>query len=318
MIKNDKDFFFECLNPVEINFDKIKTIKNLNYFKCNEIIINKKKILSRIFQMENNKVFFKEDNLILNLKDLYIFDISNKKCELIQKKFTILFHFENNYFLENFYEKIKKWIIQNYFDEKYKILNLIDKGGFAKVYKIEKIYTKEILSVKKIEKNTIKNKKSLQYLKYEVQALRLLNHENILNLKEIFEDEKNIYIITEFLEGGTLRKKIKEKKIKKNEAIYITKSILKAIFEINKINFIHRDIKPENIIFTKNKDNKKIWKLIDFGLCTLKTDKFLMKDKSGTVKYLAPELIIGKPYNEKIDVFSIGIILLEMFIKKVI
>ena len=120
------------------------------------------------------------------------------------------------------------------------------------------------------------------------------------------------------MEGGTLRKKIKEKKIKKNEAIYITKSILKAIFEINKINFIHRDIKPENIIFTKNKDNKKIWKLIDFGLCTLKTDKFLMKDKSGTVKYLAPELIIGKPYNEKIDVFSIGIILLEMFIKKVI
>ena len=318
MFKNEKNYFFEYLNPIEISLDNVKTIKNLNNFKCYEIIINEKKIKSKIFYLENNKVYFDEDNFILNLQDLYIYNISNKKCELVQKKFQIIFWFENNYFLETFYEKIKKWVIQKYFIEKYKILNIIDKGGFAKVYKIEKIYTQEILSVKKIEKSTINNKKSLKYLNYEIKALRLLKHENILELKEIFEDEKNIYLITEFLEGGTLRNKLKSKKIKQNEAIYITKSILKAILEINKLNFIHRDIKPENIILTKNKDNKQIWKLIDFGLCTLKTDSLLMKDKSGTVKYLAPELIIGKVYNEKIDVFSIGIILLEMFFKKVI
>ena len=94
--------------------------------------------------------------------------------------------------------------------------------------------------------------------------------------------------------------------------------MLKAIFVMNQHSLVHRDIKPENIMFKKTNQGLRV-KLIDFGLATNFKDKSkdsLMQDKSGTTCYMAPELIAknkwDKGYDEKVDLFSLGVILYEV------
>jgi calcium/calmodulin-dependent protein kinase I len=308
---NDENFFFNYTNyPLQNIKDKRKTFTK--YWNCKEIIINGKRVNSSKIYLEKNVVYLEKDNFAIDLENVYLERLIEKKCNLIQKDFSVSFDFESYYFLEEFYQKAKKWLIQNFFEKKYRIENTIDRGSNGEALKIIKISTQECLCVKKIRKIEIKTEKCLRYLKYEIKALRCLRQENILDLKEVFEDSENVYIITEYLDGGNLRHKLKNEKINKEESLFITKSLLKAALEIHRINFLHRDIKPENVVLKNESGNKRVWKLIDFGLCTDKFDKDLMKDKSGTVRYLAPELIKGDFYDEKVDVFSIGIILVEM------
>ncbi len=146
-----------------------------------------------------------------------------------------------------------------------------------------------------------------------------MRHKNCIKLYEIYEDKENIYIVTEYIDGGSLYERIKKRKISEREALRITKSILEAIVEYNKYNIVHRDIKPANVMFNKISSTQKIVKVIDFGLCADFTDfsaSSLLRDKSGTACYLAPELVrmnkLKRFYNEKVDVFSVGIILYEI------
>lgn len=100
----------------------------------------------------------------------------------------------------------------------------------------------------------------------------------------------------------------------------IIKALLRVVQTMNKYNICHRDIKPANIMvnfFLK----KPIIKLIDFGLCADYTDSSgdsLLYDKSGTAGYIAPEILglelTGKLYNQKVDIYSIGVILYEMVV----
>lgn len=126
----------------------------------------------------------------------------------------------------------------------------------------------------------------------------------------------------EHIQGGTLSDKIKAGSIETNEAINYTQDILEALSYMHSLKVIHRDIKSTNIMFHKQDKNngKEVLKLIDFGLCgDLKdrTDDSLIHDKCGTLGYLAPELIAKKSkkhfYNHKVDVFSTGVLLYEMF-----
>jgi calcium/calmodulin-dependent protein kinase I len=138
----------------------------------------------------------------------------------------------------------------------------------------------------------------------------------------------------EFIEGTTLSKKIKKHIISEKEALEIIQSILEGLSYMHANNIVHRDIKPSNIMLGEKESpnignvfngkfekNRTFLKIIDFGLCASMTDRSefsLMHDKCGTVGYLSPELIGKKSksqfYNGKVDVFSTGMILFEMYL----
>jgi calcium-dependent protein kinase len=140
----------------------------------------------------------------------------------------------------------------------------------------------------------------------------LLNHPNILKLYEYYYDEKdNIYIITEYIRGEELFNKMQEVvRFKEADAAIIIKSVLQAIAYCHSRGIIHRDLKPENILVPtgNNKIDYTLLKIIDFGASVLKKDDGKISFRFGTPYYIAPE-VLQESYNEKCDVWSIGVIL---------
>ena len=180
----------------------------------------------------------------------------------------------------------------------------IGEGGFGKVKTIIHKKTGQLRAMKLI-------KKSKEFNLDEIDNLMLLNHPNILKLFEYYYDEKeNIYIITEYIRGEELFNKIQEKgKFSEEDTAIIIKSVLQAITYCHSCGIIHRDLKPENILIPagKGKVDYTLLKIIDFGASVLKKDDGKISFRFGTPYYIAPEVLL-ESYNEKCDVWSIGVI----------
>ena len=144
-------------------------------------------------------------------------------------------------------------------------------------------------------------------LNYEIEILKNLDHPNIMRLYEVFQDEKYIYLVTELCEGGELFDEILARGMfNETDAAFILKQVLSAVAYCHSKKVAHRDIKPENILID-NKDKLTI-KLIDFGTSQVFENEEKMELVMGSAYYIAPEILTGK-YNEKCDIWSIGVIL---------
>ena len=168
-------------------------------------------------------------------------------------------------------------------------------------------------AIKVIRKKLILNG---QLLANEVRIGTKLNHPNILGIKEVYEDMKTISIVMEYCEGGDLFDFIMnspQKRLDDFNTIDLLIQILSSLDYLhNVLKICHRDLKPENFLISINEQNRPILKLIDFGLATYICRGEKMKGKIGTTMYMAPEILKNEPFNEKIDVWSAGIILFNM------
>ena len=168
-------------------------------------------------------------------------------------------------------------------------------------------------AIKVIRKKLILNG---QLLANEVRIGTKLNHPNILGIKEVYEDMKTISIVMEYCEGGDLFDfimKSPQKRLDDFNTIDLLIQILSSLDYLhNVLKICHRDLKPENFLISINEQNRPILKLIDFGLATYIYRGEKMKGKIGTTMYMAPEILKNEQFNEKIDVWSAGIILFNM------
>jgi len=139
--------------------------------------------------------------------------------------------------------------------------------------------------------------------------MRKLEHDNIIKLFEVYESDNHIYLVLELLHGGELFDRIVRKgQYSEKDACVLMRNLLSALAYMHSKGFMHRDLKPENLIL---KDNENDWdiKIADFGLSTvIKCEEFLFK-RCGTPGYVAPEILADEKYDEKVDVFSAGVIL---------
>ncbi|KRW98684.1 Protein kinase-like domain [Pseudocohnilembus persalinus] len=189
----------------------------------------------------------------------------------------------------------------------YQIIKNLGEGTFGKVKLGVHNQIGEKVAIKILEKNKIIDVADVERVSREIHILKLLRHNSIVQLYEIIETPKQLFLIMEYAEKGELFDYIvKKQKLKEKEACRIFQQILNGVEYIHKLKIVHRDLKPENLLLNSQNNIK----IVDFGLSNTYKDKELLKTACGSPCYAAPEMIAGKKYyGLGVDIWSCGVIL---------
>lgn len=152
--------------------------------------------------------------------------------------------------------------------------------------------------------------KQIERARYEIETLKLCQHPNIMGLYEIFENADYIYLVLEHLSGGSLSQYFAENNnnISEDCACRFIYSVTQALHYMYTYGIVHRDIKPDNIVLTSSLEGSDV-KIVDFGLAKIFEPKELSDDSVGTLCFAAPEILLGKKYDMKVDIWSLGILM---------
>lgn len=151
---------------------------------------------------------------------------------------------------EDWVEKLRKVCISFNLCYRYSFEKLLGKGNFAKVHRAIRKRDGKAFAIKTIEKSKLmEHPRNLLALEREIDILRRLNHQNIIKLYEVYENDLYIHIILEYLMGGELFQQLQSRGVySEADAALVFKCILEALDYCHERNVIHRDLKPENLI----------------------------------------------------------------------
>lgn len=189
-------------------------------------------------------------------------------------------------------------------------------GGFGTVYKAKHKATGDIRAVKVVKKERIA--RDIDMLRIELTTLLTLDHPNVLKLYSFFEDKDSIYIVTELCTGGELMEALADGRFNEEDEIRrVLRDLVRAVSYCHARRIVHRDLKLENLLFKDTTGTSQL-KVIDFGLAAIKASSEeggpWLSAMLGTLSYVAPEVIDKeKKYDEKCDMWSIGVIMYVLF-----
>lgn len=167
-------------------------------------------------------------------------------------------------------------------ESRYLFKEMIGKGGFGKVRKVQNRVTGQELAMKVIPKKNV-HSLSVELIENEIEVLKRLDHPNIIKLYEFAQDAENFYLITELCKGGELFDRISRmKNFSEMDAARIMRSVISAVSYCHNINVVHRDLKPENILFDSKGEDATV-KVIDFGTSMIFERNSKMNQRFGTV-----------------------------------
>ena len=185
----------------------------------------------------------------------------------------------------------------------------LGKGGFGKVWLVSFRNDKNLYALKEMQKLRIVSKRSVDLVMNEQRLLSLIRHPFIVNMKFAFQDRCNLYLVMDLLKGGDLRyHMLKNYKFSEEQVRFICICIVAGIeyLHINKI--MHLDLKPENLVF----DMKGYLRITDFGIASEIKNYRKNRETSGTLGYMAPEVILGNRPGPEADYFALGVIIHEL------
>ncbi|MDQ3180998.1 MAG: serine/threonine protein kinase [Acidobacteriota bacterium] len=206
----------------------------------------------------------------------------------------------------------------------YEIIRQIGAGGMGEVYLATDKKLDRQVAVKILNEQFSRHESNLKRFIQEAKAASSLNHPNILTIYEIGETDEAHYIVSEYIDGKTLREIVREKPLQLSEILDVSIQISSALCAAHEAHLIHRDIKPENIMMRPD----GFVKVLDFGLAKLvkQENKSILGLESssvnqndtakgvilGTVNYMSPEQAKGAPVDERADIFSLGVVIYEI------
>jgi len=196
------------------------------------------------------------------------------------------------------------------FAGKYKILAELGRGGMGIVYKAKDTRLKRTVALKFLPAELTKDKEAKKRFVQEAQAAAALEHPNICTVYEVDEAEDQTFIAMSYIEGQSLKDKLKKGPFAIDEAKDIALRVAEGLKEAHEKGIVHRDIKPANIMLAE----KGQAKITDFGLAKLSWGVNLTKTSTilGTVAYMSPEQAKGEKVDHRTDIWSLGCMLYEM------
>jgi len=202
----------------------------------------------------------------------------------------------------------------------YQVVSLLAMGGMGQVYLGEDLTLKRKVALKVLSSAYTRDESGLRRFEREAQAASALNHPNIVTIYECGQVNELQYIVSEFVDGITLREKLSQGRLELETILDIAIQIAGALEAAHAAGIIHRDIKPENVMVR----NDGLVKILDFGIAKLTraggrqtTDARPSSISQpgmllGTVAYMSPEQAMGTELDARTDLFSFGVVLYEM------
>lgn len=245
---------------------------------------------------------------IILLIDLFVVPAGVNQFELKNFNFTYIFDAANEAERDDWVNRIHIETGYRWFDDYYEAGELLGSGAYGQVLKAKDRKTGRIAAVKIISKEAMEAKCEVR-IRREIDILRVINHENLLKLYDVFETNDRIYLVTEIVTGGPLFAWLEGLNFQIPEATArsLTRDIAKGLAYLHSYGIVHRDIKLENILLDTSGPEVKA-KVIDYGLSCFLGPGQKTNEPVGTLKYVAPEIISRMQYREKIDCWSLGVI----------
>jgi serine/threonine-protein kinase len=197
----------------------------------------------------------------------------------------------------------------------YRLINRVGAGGMGEVWRAEDSRLGRVVAIKVLPPSFVADAEATSRLKREARTAAQLYHPSIATIHSIEQDGDHIFIVEEYVEGESLTKVIKRGGLAEAEICRIARAVADALDEAHAKGIVHRDIKPDNIIVAGNRV-----KVLDFGIAKqvggpgASAETFVTQQGMilGTVHYMSPEQALGKTFDGRTDVFSLGVVLYEM------
>ena len=192
---------------------------------------------------------------------------------------------------------------------RYNVLSLLGIGGMAVVFECKDLYTNDTVAVKILKEELLDDADSVADFKKEIKATIQMSHPSIMQIYNEGVWKKRPYLVLEYLKGQTLLDKIEYyTKFTVKEACEIMLQLLDAVAYTHNHQIIHRDIKPQNIFYLSNGTVK----LGDFGIAKNEKEAENHGKILGSVHYLAPEVLQGKPFSIASDIYASGVTFFQL------
>jgi tRNA A-37 threonylcarbamoyl transferase component Bud32 len=197
--------------------------------------------------------------------------------------------------------------------ERYRIVGLLGKGGMGEVYRAEDLKLGQPVALKFLPDHLLNDGAALARFHREVRVARQVSHRNVCRVYDIGEIDGRHFLSMEYIKGEELSSLLRRiGRLPQDKALQIARQICAGLAAAHDIGVLHRDLKPANIMI----DDEGNARILDFGLAGLVEDFKDEEIRAGTPAYMSPEQIEGQEQTAQTDIYSLGLVLYELFTGK--
>ena len=197
--------------------------------------------------------------------------------------------------------------------ERYRVVGLLGRGGMGEVYRAEDLKLGQVVALKFLPVAISQDTAALARFHREVRIARQVSHPNVCRVFDIGEVDGQVFLSMEYIDGEDLNSLLRRiGRLPADKALEIARQLCAGLAAAHEMGVLHRDLKPANVMI----DGRGKARITDFGLAVLGDDLHAGEARAGTPGYMAPEQATGKGASTRSDIYSLGLVLYELFTGK--